>query len=154
MTCLLLNIRVYVCSGRIESVMRETKHHADTTSPQALCADYLAMLSDSLSYHNRFRLNFFFPDPSYHLILSSICFVSWLILCCRLVGMWGFDLMCQEVLITGELMQVWRVVLFLHSLTSGHEGFVLRLSHELFVKCENNNSYAHQSQDEQDKHFL
>lgn len=43
---------------------------------------------------------------------------------------------------------------FTYCLTSGHMGLELRLSHELFVHCTNNNSTAHQSQEEQDKDFL
>ncbi len=43
---------------------------------------------------------------------------------------------------------------FTYSLTSGPVGLKHRLSHELFLQCTNNNSTAHQLQEEQDKDFL
>lgn len=97
-------------------------------------------------------LDFFCYKP---LILSSICFVSWLILYHRLTSCcdskFRFDRF--ERISCAYYKRVVACFVFTYSLTSGPVGLEHRLSHELFVQC-TNNSTAHQSQEEQDKDFL
>ncbi len=129
--------------------MRETKH---MQTHQVL---RLYALTSSARFQRAWHITAGFDFYSYKpLMLSSIGFVSWLILHHRLTSCWDAKFRFDRFeSISSESCSRCGFV-FTYSLTSGPVGLEHRLSHELFLQCTNNNSTAHRSQEEQDKDFL